>query len=117
MVVHGYDHMVVFAWKEEEGDPEAVCTWLEVGIDGRHAEMAKAKRQAIAEVAFGMKDETKELDKQAKLALEEMREGPGDAPEQGKGLISLPMLKDRMDENAKKPLPNGPGGKKIEYPH
>lgn len=107
MASAGYDHMVVFAFKEDENGPDAVTTFLEVGIDGRNAEMAKAKRRAIGEVVFGMKDETKALDEEAKKAIAEMAEGPGSDPNQGKNLIILPQLKDRMAEKAKNPLPNG----------
>lgn len=91
--LHGYDLMVVVAIKH--GDEGGATGTGHVGLSGVSAHLAESLSNEIRKVVLGhdIDGESRELDKLAREAAQEMKQGPENDPEYGKRLISLDVAK------------------------
>lgn len=90
MASHGYDQLVIYGCKDGEAE-----TFTHVGIDGKHAQIAKAKEEAFKALveSSSSRDEARSIDEQAQAAMKEMATGPEHDPDYGKRLVVLERSK------------------------
>lgn len=91
MASHGYDMMLVIAIKAGE---DGGTTLVNVGIDGRFAQIAAAIGEALKEsvLEWGKSEEAIALDKEVAEVRKEMATGPEHDPDYGKRLITLDQM-------------------------